>query len=264
MTNRQPKGTPTGGQFAEGRKPEGSDLPAITRSKGTAVGGFVVGGGYRGITDDLDSVVEATAEYMTTEFNMPVEIRFNSDRRRGGAWLNFDGNTSAVGISANQHETKKEAKEGRYYKSFGDNKAGAQEYLASCDGEVHLDVYIVGEFLRDPNEAEETANGSRRLMTPIGNVGDALTFVREHTIVGDFAEIERRNLIRLESIKKRDALKEKANKDYELAIGIVVKAGNHTREQAIKEMQPAYAAQYREFEQELFDDYWTQIAKGSS
>ena len=26
MTNRQPKGTPIGGQFAEGRKPSGSDL----------------------------------------------------------------------------------------------------------------------------------------------------------------------------------------------------------------------------------------------
>ncbi len=30
MTNRQPKGTPVGGQFAEGRKPDGSDLTIMT------------------------------------------------------------------------------------------------------------------------------------------------------------------------------------------------------------------------------------------
>jgi hypothetical protein len=29
MTNRQPKGTPVGGQFAEGRKPEGADLAFV-------------------------------------------------------------------------------------------------------------------------------------------------------------------------------------------------------------------------------------------
>lgn len=30
MTNRQPKGTPKGGEFAEGRKPEGADLSATS------------------------------------------------------------------------------------------------------------------------------------------------------------------------------------------------------------------------------------------
>jgi hypothetical protein len=32
MTNRQPKGTPVGGQFAEGRKPEGGDLEVSSTS----------------------------------------------------------------------------------------------------------------------------------------------------------------------------------------------------------------------------------------
>ena len=36
MTNRQPRGAPTGGQFSEGRKPEGDDLASIGKSDYTS------------------------------------------------------------------------------------------------------------------------------------------------------------------------------------------------------------------------------------
>lgn len=37
MTKRQPKGTPVGGQFAEGRKPEGAELTTSPDEKTTTV-----------------------------------------------------------------------------------------------------------------------------------------------------------------------------------------------------------------------------------
>lgn len=63
----------------------------IERSAGTlvSVGGtaFVAGGGYRGLTDELDAMVARAAELLRETFGQDVEIRFNSDRRSGGAWL---------------------------------------------------------------------------------------------------------------------------------------------------------------------------------
>jgi hypothetical protein len=68
------------------------------------VGGFVVGGGYSGATEELDALVVKAAEILEREFGRDVEIRFNSDRRQGGAWLKddlprFEGSCS-VGINA--------------------------------------------------------------------------------------------------------------------------------------------------------------------
>ncbi len=65
----------------------------ITRSGGTVVTGpfggsaFVVGGGYSGLTDELDATVARAAELLRDAFEWDVEIRFNSDRESGGAWL---------------------------------------------------------------------------------------------------------------------------------------------------------------------------------
>lgn len=61
--------------------------PSVSRSSGVVVGGgFVAGGGYRGATDALDNTVQTAANGMA-EWGGDVEIRFNSDRRSGGAWL---------------------------------------------------------------------------------------------------------------------------------------------------------------------------------
>jgi hypothetical protein len=52
--------------------------------------GYIAGGGYRGATDELDATVQAAAELLADAYRMPVTIRFNSDRRSGGAWLRTD------------------------------------------------------------------------------------------------------------------------------------------------------------------------------
>jgi hypothetical protein len=73
----------------------------ITRSAGLPVTvahiPYLVGSGYEGFTKELDDTVKREAELLTTTFNRDIEIRFNSDRESGGAWLvnslkGFDGN----------------------------------------------------------------------------------------------------------------------------------------------------------------------------
>lgn len=79
---------------------------AIERSTGIAIGyGFVAGGGYAGATEELDTLVQDAAEALADAYAMPVTIRFNSDRRSGGAWLKTNpvdaiGRNAEIGIGA--------------------------------------------------------------------------------------------------------------------------------------------------------------------
>jgi hypothetical protein len=64
----------------------------ITRSTGIPIGNGAVcygmaGGGYAGITRELDDVVKEAARALAGAYRMDITIRFNSDRASGGAWL---------------------------------------------------------------------------------------------------------------------------------------------------------------------------------
>jgi len=101
---RQPRGVPTGGRWRATRRAEGPalasagtpegnqsvpaqhdqpDLPQITRSLGVPAGygSYIVGGGYRGATKELDDRVQDAATALARRFGSDVEVRFNSDRR---------------------------------------------------------------------------------------------------------------------------------------------------------------------------------------
>lgn len=84
-------------------------MATITRSGGIPVTvgrvcyGFA-GGGYEGKTKELDELVKQEADILGKLFRKDIEIRFNSDRLSGGAWLKnslkgFDGNCQ-VGLNA--------------------------------------------------------------------------------------------------------------------------------------------------------------------
>jgi len=68
-------------------------MSEITRETGIPViapnGVFcgMAGGGVSGSTKELDSVVSKAAAALGEAFDRPVSIRFNSDRKSGGAWL---------------------------------------------------------------------------------------------------------------------------------------------------------------------------------
>jgi hypothetical protein len=74
----------------------------IERSTGTPIGGgLVAGGGYRGCSAELDAVVCEAASALAEAYGADIEIRFNSDRESGGAWLKTaDGNNARTGICA--------------------------------------------------------------------------------------------------------------------------------------------------------------------
>lgn len=78
----------------------------IYRCPGIITGlGYVVGGGYSGITKDLDEAVKTAAELLRDHFDCEVVIRFNSDRRSGGAWVRESekdtlGTNDSIGLGA--------------------------------------------------------------------------------------------------------------------------------------------------------------------
>lgn len=77
----------------------------ISRSSGIIVRGFVVGGGQRGFSEELDRIVMQEAEFLRDHFHSNVTIRYNSDRLSGGAWLvdapvDTFGANSSIGLGA--------------------------------------------------------------------------------------------------------------------------------------------------------------------
>jgi hypothetical protein len=76
-----------GGKFAPTTKTDAGIQ--IERSAGIPIDGtgYVAGGGHTGITENLDDQVQRSAEALAEHFGERVDIRFNSDRRSGGAYL---------------------------------------------------------------------------------------------------------------------------------------------------------------------------------
>ena len=80
-------------------------LAKISRSPGIAVHNYIVGGGWRGCSNELDTVVMRDAEFLRDHYHINVTIRFNSNRLSGGAWLidskkDGIGSNSSIGLGA--------------------------------------------------------------------------------------------------------------------------------------------------------------------
>lgn len=77
----------------------------ISRSPGIAVHNYIVGGGWRGFSSELDIIVMQEAEFLRDHYGVNVTIRYNSDRMSGGAWLidseeDNIGSNSSIGLGA--------------------------------------------------------------------------------------------------------------------------------------------------------------------
>lgn len=130
----------------------------ITRSTGTPVtaGGVtygMAGGGYRGLTRDLDLVVQFAAAALAEEYGQDVSIRFNSDRASGGAWLvTPDGWNAHVGICASVVTASQRAAWQRWAADDNDPEwqALAREWLdTSAEGELTVFAHITAHAAGD-------------------------------------------------------------------------------------------------------------------
>jgi len=77
--------------------------PTITRHTGkVCVPGlpYMYGAGYGGATPELDRLVVRAAKMLTKAYGLDVEIRFNTDRRSGGAHPIVNGQAVSIGLSA--------------------------------------------------------------------------------------------------------------------------------------------------------------------
>lgn len=102
--------------------------PEITRSAGVSTSfplAPLCGSGYSGSTAELDQVVQRAAELLRVAYKMDVTIRFNSDRRSGGAWLRTHeidrvGANSQLGICAHLVNQTSHDAAARYGFEIGD------------------------------------------------------------------------------------------------------------------------------------------------
>lgn len=75
--------------------------PTITRHTGrVCVPGlpYMYGAGYQGATPELDRLVVRAAKMLWKAYSTDIEIRFNTDRRSGGAWLHSVGKAGGIGL----------------------------------------------------------------------------------------------------------------------------------------------------------------------
>lgn len=90
----------------------------ITRSEGISTGlGYFVGDGYEGLTKELDDAVAKVANLLKKTFSKHIEIRYNSNRRSGGAFIKDNTYSDQIGLGAGLYNralnsmTKKERME---------------------------------------------------------------------------------------------------------------------------------------------------------
>lgn len=139
----------------------------ITRSIGISPGvpwaGPLPGGGYEGKTRRLDRAVQRFAEWLQEHIAGPVQIRFNSDRLSGGAYVypgarKIEMDTPEIGLSAGliiSASVKQERD--RAWKSDEWRLLPRLESLDCWTEETPLDynVLVYPQFLRNANDRGE-------------------------------------------------------------------------------------------------------------
>jgi hypothetical protein len=130
-------------------------MKTITRSHGYIPrfknGGIILtpvlpGGGYEGETKELDDAVAHAAELLKNATDHDIEIRFNSHRRSGGAYLK--GIEPSIGIGAGLNDK----------------------------GKLYIDVYCGREWLKNQKEA----NNETYFFDHFENAEYALLWIQSH------------------------------------------------------------------------------------
>lgn len=164
----------------------------ITRSPGVPTGymGLLCGSGGSGATADLDAVVERAAELLRAHYGRDVTIRFNSDRKSGGAWLVTHARdgifaNAEIGICASLFLTADIRKMHEKYPvpefTFADHlrKDGIDPENPPTSY-IILNVHVRQAHLLDPKLAESGTPDNPYLRKPMETVEEAIAFLAEH------------------------------------------------------------------------------------
>lgn len=121
----------------------------ITRSIGIVASGYIVGGGYEGITKELDNIILNEAELLQDSFNTDVEIRYNSHRKSGGAWIKDNNYSCKIGLCARLAKSK-------YLTMTTEERINTpfSEIDKYPDDIIIIYTFISKEFLNDKQEGE--------------------------------------------------------------------------------------------------------------
>ena len=129
---------------------------SIKRSTGyyTGYGGVFAGAGYKGLTEELDAIVVEAAEALAAQYGTDIEIRYNTDRRSGGAWL-VDPSTrnTTLAINAGLSKIIPEGKDIEWLIDLDRHDHNA--YRALPD-KLTINTYVIDRALRDPSMADPT------------------------------------------------------------------------------------------------------------
>ena len=137
---------------------------------------YIVGGGYEGKTKELDDAVQLEADLLTKAFNRDVEIRFNSDRESGGAWLvnsekGFRGNCQ-VGINAGLYA---KTPEGMSQDDF--LIKSTRQFIKSQPKELYIETYISASCLKNPKLAKDGTTDDPKCAIYHKSVNDAIEWL---------------------------------------------------------------------------------------
>jgi hypothetical protein len=152
----------------------------ITRSAGipVKVGALhaIVGGGYRGLTKELDDTVAQEAELLSALFNRDVEIRFNSDRESGGAWLKnslegLEANCQ-VGLNAGLRPIKPAGMSDEDFRI-----KSSLEFIRSQPKELYIETYVSASCLKDPSLAKHGTDNDPYCLVEHRSIGLAIVWL---------------------------------------------------------------------------------------
>lgn len=206
---------------------DGSPPPRITRSAGVPTGlGFIVGGGWSGFTAELDQAVCEAAEALADAFpGFGVEIRFNSDRRSGGAWLKTGGEgveaDTLVGIGSGYNQTRDEALAALSRFDIDPDSAKGRYWLDGADGALYIEARVHASALADTSIIDIDGGGhpkpyatARRFPT----VAAAAAWTAEVSVVADAAEMARRSRLWSETTAAIERIKDSADNEAAKAL----------------------------------------------
>lgn len=148
----------------------------ITRSTGlyTGIGAYFCGNGYEGSTRELDDTVKRQADLLATTFSRDVEIRFNSDRQSGGAWLKnslegFAGNCQ-VGFNAGLRPIGLDRTHDMPHEEY-------MRLWRELPKEIYIATYAKAEVLKDPSLANSGNEDSRYCYLIHKSIDEALAWL---------------------------------------------------------------------------------------